>query len=88
MILATFSVENYRSITQSRKISLSNNTVLVGPNNEGKSNVLRALNLAMSTISRIAAIESRSIDPELASRTLASRRAMYDWSSPDYSPAG
>ena len=47
MKLADFSVVNYRSITTARKIKTNNMTVLVGKNNEGKSNILRALTLAM-----------------------------------------
>ncbi len=47
MKLLDFSVVNYRSITTARKIQTNNMTVLVGKNNEGKSNILRALTLAM-----------------------------------------
>ena len=47
MKLVEFSVTNYRSITKAHKISLQNLTVLVGKNNEGKSNFLTALNIAM-----------------------------------------
>ena len=47
MKLSDFSVVNYRSITTARKIKTNNMTVLVGKNNEGKSNILRALTLAM-----------------------------------------
>ena len=47
MRLADFSVNNFRSITTARKIKTNNMTVLVGKNNEGKSNILRALTLAM-----------------------------------------
>lgn len=47
MRLADFSVVNYRSITTARKIKTNDMTVLVGKNNEGKSNILRALTLAM-----------------------------------------
>lgn len=47
MRLITFSVTNYRSITKAHKIHLDNFTVLVGKNNEGKSNLLTALNIAM-----------------------------------------
>lgn len=50
MKLISFSVTNYRSITTAHKIPLSNLTVLVGKNNEGKSNLLMALNIAMSAI--------------------------------------
>lgn len=48
MKLKDFSVVNYRSITTARKIHTNNMTVLVGKNNEGKSNILRALALAMA----------------------------------------
>lgn len=51
MQLVSFNVERYRSIKSARRISLSQETVLVGPNNEGKSNLLRALVLAMRTLS-------------------------------------
>jgi len=47
MKLVDFSVTNYRSITKAHKISLQNLTVLVGKNNEGKSNLLTALNVSM-----------------------------------------
>lgn len=62
MKIASFSVENYRSITKARRIELSENTVLVGPNNEGKSNILRALSAAMYSLMRPdaeSAVESR-----------------------------
>jgi len=52
MRLESFSVENFRSITQANKIKLSNSTVLIGPNNEGKSNILRALNAAMFVLTQ------------------------------------
>jgi len=44
--LQSLTIENFRSITTAYKLSLSSSTVLIGPNNEGKSNVLRALVLA------------------------------------------
>ncbi len=50
MKLIKFSVTNYRSITKAYKISLENFTVLVGKNNEGKSNLLMALNIAMGIL--------------------------------------
>lgn len=52
MRLSSFSVEKYRSITTAKKIVLTTNTVLVGPNNEGKSNLLRALVTAMRILTR------------------------------------
>ena len=50
MNLIEFSVTNFRSITKAHKIKLQDFTVLVGKNNEGKSNLLRALNIAMRSI--------------------------------------
>ena len=47
MKLISFSVSNFRSITGSHKVSIKDLTVILGKNNEGKSNILRALNLAM-----------------------------------------
>ena len=50
MKLVEFSVSNYRSITSAHKIRLQNFTVLVGKNNEGKSNLLTAMNVAMRAL--------------------------------------
>lgn len=52
MRLESLTVENFRSITSAKKIPLSNYTVLVGPNNEGKSNILKALSISMTTLQR------------------------------------
>lgn len=50
MKLKTLTIKNFRSITRASKIPLTGMTVLLGPNNEGKSNVLRALVIAMRTV--------------------------------------
>lgn len=50
MRLLSFSVTNFRSITNAHKIPIGDSTVLIGKNNEGKSNVLRALNIAMKAL--------------------------------------
>lgn len=52
MKLVNFSVTNYRSITSAHKIAFSEVTVLVGKNNEGKSNLLRSLQAAMLLLQR------------------------------------
>lgn len=52
MELVNFSVTNFRSITKAHKVSVSDTTVLVGRNNEGKSNLLRALDVAMTSLQR------------------------------------
>lgn len=50
MKLVEFSVTNYRSVTTAHKIPMKNLTVLVGKNNEGKSNILSALSVAMRAV--------------------------------------
>lgn len=50
MKLVRFSVRNFRSIKKANKIEFSQTTVLVGKNNEGKSNLLKALSFAMKVI--------------------------------------
>ncbi|MCW4455942.1 ATP-binding protein [Flavobacterium sp. MXW15] len=51
MRLLKFSVTNFRSITSAHSVALSNLTVFVGRNNEGKSNLMRALEAAMGLLS-------------------------------------
>lgn len=50
MKLSSISITNFRSITSVEKIPLENYCVIFGKNNEGKTNVLNAINLAMSTL--------------------------------------
>jgi predicted ATP-dependent endonuclease of OLD family len=50
MRIVTFSVKNYRSIIKAHRLPLSDMTVLVGPNNEGKSNILHALATALRIV--------------------------------------
>ena len=50
MTLASFSVTNFRSITSAHRILMSDKIVLLGKNNEGKSNLLKALNVAMTAL--------------------------------------
>lgn len=51
MKLITFSITNFRSITNAHKINLEDITVLLGKNNEGKSNIIKALSVGMNIIS-------------------------------------
>lgn len=62
MKLVSFSVTNYRSITSAHRIPLRSTTVLVGKNNEGKSNILKALQLAMSALKEHARSERRGVN--------------------------
>jgi len=52
MDLVNFSVTNFRSITSAYKIPISEMTVLIGKNNEGKSNMLHGLSTAMFILRR------------------------------------
>ena len=52
MRLVSFTAKNFRSITDAYKLPLRDFAVLVGPNNEGKSNVLRAIVTALRILSR------------------------------------
>ncbi|MCC8931002.1 ATP-dependent nuclease [Rhizobium sp. 'Codium 1'] len=85
MRLVSFSVENYRSITTARKIPISNYSLLVGANNEGKSNILHALKLGMDALINWHLSVVRTVDGRIvASR--ARRMTSYDWKT-DY-PVG
>jgi len=50
MRLVSFSVRRYRSITEAERIPVRDLTLLVGANNEGKSNLLKALDLSLGII--------------------------------------
>lgn len=50
MRISSFSVRNFRSITDTQRLPLERLTALVGRNNEGKSNLLRALVLGMQIL--------------------------------------
>jgi len=84
MKLVSFSVENYRSITKANKIPLAEYSLLVGANNEGKSNILHALALGMKSLVEWKRQVRRTTDgrvlraapPSLIGR---SYRADYDW---------
>ena len=78
MKLQEISIENYRSITSAKKIPLDSMSILVGRNNEGKSNILRALVLAM----RILAYErshSRGLMSRRQTRFTRHLKNLYDW---------
>lgn len=52
MEIVSFSVRNFRSITDAKKIDFKKYTVLIGKNNEGKSNVLKVLSCCMNLINQ------------------------------------
>ena len=75
MEVVSFSVENFRSITKKSVIPLKKLSILIGKNNEGKSNLLKALGLAMDIISSGRFIRR----PIRSSRLIFSRTQKYDW---------
>jgi putative ATP-dependent endonuclease of the OLD family len=50
MKLKTITIENFRSITESRRVPLGQITTLIGANNEGKSNILRAIAISVHSL--------------------------------------
>lgn len=77
MKLISFTVEKYRSITRAKKIKLERKAVLVGPNNEGKSNILRALVAAMNILTR----GRRRVLFKSASHVRFLQRRFYNWNT-------
>ena len=59
MKIKSFSVSNYRSITRAHKIEMHDLTILVGKNNEGKSNIIKALSLSMKILNSYAMFSKR-----------------------------
>ncbi len=72
MKLRSFTIENYRSIKNARKIEISDLTTIIGRNNEGKSNILRALNVAMTIIGKRRSLASARLRP-------SKEDIFYDW---------
>jgi putative ATP-dependent endonuclease of the OLD family len=56
MKLVSFSVSDYRSITEAYKLPIRQSTVLIGPNNEGKSNILKALAIALGVLETLGGV--------------------------------
>ena len=54
MKLKSFSISNYRSITKAYRVEVNDYTILIGKNNEGKSNILKALSLIIDSINEYA----------------------------------
>lgn len=74
MKLHSISVSHYRSITSAKRIRMDRTTVLIGPNNEGKSNILRALVLAMTVLTR-----GRVVRRVGRTRSIGYNVKGYDW---------
>jgi putative ATP-dependent endonuclease of the OLD family len=76
MRLVQLSIQRYRSIIDTERLRLQDLTVLVGPNNEGKSNILQALVTSMRTLSQGGAIRRPSVGRRFRGDRL---RGDYDW---------
>jgi putative ATP-dependent endonuclease of the OLD family len=79
MKLVSFSVTNYRSITKAYRLPIRQSVILIGPNNEGKSNILRALVTSLEVLSnlgRVRIMRGRLRGPLLTG-------TIYDWAT-DY----
>lgn len=80
MRIARFRVERYRSIEKAESIDLTRLTVLVGPNNEGKSNILRALVVGLQALSTVADWTRRSRPRSGILTQRLDQFESYDWS--------
>lgn len=75
MELVSFSVSNYRSITSANKLPIRRPTVLIGPNNEGKSNILRAL---VASLQFLASLGGVRLNKDRITSVVRSRDT-FDW---------
>jgi putative ATP-dependent endonuclease of the OLD family len=75
MELVSFSVSNYRSITSAYKLPIRRPTVLIGPNNEGKSNILRALVASLQFLATLGGVRLRNDRITSVMRS----REIFDW---------
>ncbi len=80
MKISAISIQKYRSIRKTDRLNLGDLTVLIGPNNEGKSNVLRALAVSMQILRLYGAMSVSSTRRPASPRRLTPGR-YYDWQS-------
>lgn len=74
MRLRSFQVKDYRSIKSTLEINSSSNLTIVGPNNEGKSNLVTAL------VTALRLLEDHATRGRLGMRTIGqSREQVYNW---------
>lgn len=79
MKIKQFTVENYRSITKAYKLPIDEKiTVLLGKNNEGKSNMLRALIGTFYIISLLRRKATSELNEYILERRFIGRRRMGD----------
>ncbi|WP_417796025.1 ATP-dependent nuclease [Terasakiella pusilla] len=77
MELVNFSVRNYRSITKAHKVAVSDTTILIGRNNEGKSNLLKALDVGMTSLKQHALLKKYGRRPPISYRSRDEK--FYNW---------
>ena len=75
MELVSFSASNFRSVTSAYKLPIRRPTVLIGPNNEGKSNILRALVSSLQFLGSLGGV--RLSNGRIAS--VIRPKEIYDW---------
>ena len=75
MELVSFSVSNFRSVTSAYKLPIRRPTVLIGPNNEGKSNIQRALVSSLQFLGSLGGV--RLSNGRIAS--VIRPKEIYDW---------
>ena len=80
MRLVQFSVTNFRSIRKAEKLPIGDFTVLLGPNNEGKSNILQAMALGMRVLGRSRRPERTRVRPLFRGGMVAEDRlGAFNW---------
>lgn len=75
MQLVSFSITNFRSITTAYRLPIRQSTILVGPNNEGKSNILKGLVIALGFLGALDRFRLHRGRLRTANRDLAG----YNW---------
>ena len=61
MRLKGISITNFRSITSTENLELNNYSILIGRNNEGKTNVLKAITYSIAAIKRYKVISDKRV---------------------------
>ncbi|MHC4884594.1 MAG: ATP-dependent nuclease [Planctomycetota bacterium] len=79
MELINFSVSNFRSITAAHRVSFRRTSILIGKNNEGKSNILKALDVAMTAIQRHAISDKALLSRYRARKLMRLDESKYFW---------
>lgn len=74
MRLESFQVNYFRSIKNSEPILLNQKTIIVGKNNEGKSNYLKALNIALSIL-----LDRRRVEFFIRRKRFLSDDSIFNW---------